>query len=68
MARLTDPHGVSASTRIVAEEPGELWEALVHPGQKLKPGSRIVFDGAVPLHGVILERGCHLGASYSISF
>src|SRR5262245_36060616 len=35
---------------------GERWEALVHPGQKLKPGSRIVFDGAVMLHGEILER------------
>ena len=32
------------------------WEALVHPGQKLKPGSRIVFEGAVTLHGEILER------------
>src|SRR5262245_39416496 len=21
------------------------WEALVHPGQKLKPGARMVFDG-----------------------
>jgi S-adenosylmethionine:tRNA ribosyltransferase-isomerase len=35
---------------------GERWEALVHPGQKLKPGSRVVFDGAVTLHGEILER------------
>ena len=23
----------------------ELWEALVHPGQKLKPGARVVFEG-----------------------
>jgi S-adenosylmethionine:tRNA ribosyltransferase-isomerase len=38
------------------EQPGERWEALVHPGQKLKPGSRVVFDGAVALHGEILER------------
>ena len=36
--------------------PDERWEALVHPGQKLKPGSRIVFEGAVTLHGEILER------------
>src|SRR5450759_4647583 len=32
----------------VASEPGstpiEFWEALVHPGQKLKPGARVVFD------------------------
>src|SRR3954447_8192291 len=34
----------------------ELWEALVHPGQQLKPGSRVLFDGAVAVHGEILER------------
>jgi S-adenosylmethionine:tRNA ribosyltransferase-isomerase len=34
----------------------ELWEALVHPGQKLKPGSEVAFEGAVTLHGEILER------------
>jgi S-adenosylmethionine:tRNA ribosyltransferase-isomerase len=33
---------------------GELWEALVHPGQKLKPGARVFFDGPTPLHGEIL--------------
>jgi S-adenosylmethionine:tRNA ribosyltransferase-isomerase len=35
---------------------GELWEALVHPGQKLKPGSEVVFGAAATLHGEILER------------
>jgi len=34
----------------------QVWEALVHPGQKLKPGSQVVFDGDVTLHGEILER------------
>ena len=34
----------------------ELWEALVHPGQKLKPGARVVFEGARTIHGEILER------------
>jgi len=33
-----------------------LWEALVHPGQKLKPGARVMFDGIHTLHGEILER------------
>jgi S-adenosylmethionine:tRNA ribosyltransferase-isomerase len=33
-----------------------LWEALVHPGQKLKPGARVIFDGVHTLHGEILER------------
>jgi S-adenosylmethionine:tRNA ribosyltransferase-isomerase len=34
----------------------ELWEALVHPGQKLKPGSRVVFEGTTTIRGEILER------------
>jgi S-adenosylmethionine:tRNA ribosyltransferase-isomerase len=34
----------------------QVWEALVHPGQKLKPGARVVFDGTHTLHGEILER------------
>jgi S-adenosylmethionine:tRNA ribosyltransferase-isomerase len=34
----------------------ELWEALVHPGQKLKPGARVVFEGIHTLHGEVLER------------
>lgn len=32
------------------------WEALVHPGQKLKPGARVLFEGRHTLHGEILER------------
>jgi S-adenosylmethionine:tRNA ribosyltransferase-isomerase len=35
---------------------GEMWEALVHPGQKLKPGAVVVFEGARTLHAEILER------------
>jgi S-adenosylmethionine:tRNA ribosyltransferase-isomerase len=34
----------------------ERWEALVHPGQKLKPGSRVVFEGDATLHGEVLDR------------
>src|SRR5258706_10669721 len=34
----------------------ELWEALVHPGQKLKPGARLAFEGIHTIHGEILER------------
>jgi S-adenosylmethionine:tRNA ribosyltransferase-isomerase len=47
--------------REVEGVPGaEDWDALVHPGQKLKPGSRVRFegDGAV-LEGEILERRFH---------
>jgi S-adenosylmethionine:tRNA ribosyltransferase-isomerase len=33
------------------------WEALVHPGQKLKPGARMVFErNSVRLHGEVLDR------------
>ncbi len=35
----------------------QVWEALVHPGQKLKPGARVQFDGVHTLHGEILNRG-----------
>ena len=38
----------------------ECWEALVSPGQKLKPGATVVFDGAATIHGEILER-CPFG-------
>jgi S-adenosylmethionine:tRNA ribosyltransferase-isomerase len=34
-----------------------LWDALVHPGQKLKPGARMVFEGLHTIHGEILDRG-----------
>jgi S-adenosylmethionine:tRNA ribosyltransferase-isomerase len=56
VARLDAPYVVSAFSRTVAHEQGELWEALVHPGQKLKPGSEVVFEGTVTLHGEILDR------------
>jgi S-adenosylmethionine:tRNA ribosyltransferase-isomerase len=36
------------------------WEALVHPGQKLKPGARLVFEGeGRQLHGEVLARHFH---------
>jgi S-adenosylmethionine:tRNA ribosyltransferase-isomerase len=33
-----------------------VWEALVHPGQKLKPGARLIFEGIHTVHGEVLER------------
>jgi S-adenosylmethionine:tRNA ribosyltransferase-isomerase len=51
--RRTSQYTVSGFSRTETEE---LWEALVHPGQKLKPGSEVVFEGAVTLHGEILEQ------------
>jgi S-adenosylmethionine:tRNA ribosyltransferase-isomerase len=38
----------------------EIWEALVHPGQRLKEGSRLEFgDGAHAIHGEVLDRHFH---------
>jgi S-adenosylmethionine:tRNA ribosyltransferase-isomerase len=38
----------------------ETWQALIHPGQKLGPGARVVFDaGASALYGEVLERHFH---------
>jgi S-adenosylmethionine:tRNA ribosyltransferase-isomerase len=34
-----------------------LWDALVHPGQKLKPGARMVFEGLHTIYGEIRDRG-----------
>src|SRR5262249_30123125 len=35
---------------------GQLWETLMHPGQKLKPGARVVFEGDRTLQAEVLER------------
>lgn len=34
----------------------ERWEALMHPGQKLKPGARVVFGPSPFVRGEVLER------------
>ena len=39
----------------LAMESSEEWEALMHPGQKLKPGARVLFEGdGVALRGEVL--------------
>ena len=39
---------------------GDIWDALMHPGQKLKPGARVRFEGpAGVLMGEVLERRFH---------
>jgi S-adenosylmethionine:tRNA ribosyltransferase-isomerase len=50
--RFAEPSGGAAD----AGQGSESWEALVHPGQKLKPGARVVFEGNRTVHGEILER------------
>lgn len=37
-----------------------VWDALMHPGQKLKPGARVRFDaGGLCLHGEVIARHFH---------
>jgi len=53
---LVGPVSHTASGTCLTPQPPVEWEALVHPGQKLKPGARVVFEGTHDIHGEILER------------
>lgn len=54
------PSGGAVECLLVRSTEGERWEALVHPGQKLKAGARLLFTrNDVELHGEILERHFH---------
>src|SRR5207248_545163 len=39
--------------------PSNVWQALMHPGQKLRPGAQVVFEGTTTLHAEVLERLFH---------
>ncbi len=43
-------------SHVSVDSDSECWEALMHPGQKLKPGARVMFDGPRTLRGEVLER------------
>ena len=36
--------------------PDRIWEALMHPGQKLHPGAKVTFAGIHPIYGEVLEQ------------
>jgi S-adenosylmethionine:tRNA ribosyltransferase-isomerase len=57
-SRIPSPNETPADVGVDNRELGvEVWEALVHPGQKLKPGARIAFENdGLQLHGEILDR------------
>ena len=38
---------------------GEYWHALMHPGQKLRPGARVQFGHSPVIHGEVIERRFH---------
>ncbi len=51
------PSGGAVECLLVGHREGDRWEALVHPGQKLRPGSHVRFEGdGVVLNAEILER------------
>jgi len=50
-----DPSGGAVECLLLTREHDGEWQALVHPGQKLKPGARIVFEAAARAPGVRLE-------------
>ena len=51
------PTGGAVECLLLGRQDEDRRDALVHPGQKLKPGSRVVFGrGGRELHGEILER------------
>jgi len=53
------PSGGAVECLLIGHLEDDRWEALMHPGQKLRVGSRVVFEGAPPLHGEVLERRFH---------
>ena len=53
------PSGGAVECLLVGRAEGAEWEALMHPGQKLKAGAQVVFEGARTLHGEVLDRRFH---------
>jgi S-adenosylmethionine:tRNA ribosyltransferase-isomerase len=52
------PSGGAVECLLLERVDASRWDALVHPGQKLKPGARFDFGPAsAPLHGEIVDRG-----------
>ena len=50
-------HARAETTPAQASE--QVWEALMHPGQKLAPGAEVIFEGECTVHGEVLERRFH---------
>jgi S-adenosylmethionine:tRNA ribosyltransferase-isomerase len=54
------PTGGAVECLLVGRLDQDRWDALVHPGQKLRPGGRVVFSGSGrQLCGEVLERRFH---------
>jgi S-adenosylmethionine:tRNA ribosyltransferase-isomerase len=51
-----EPGGGAVECLLVAQIDDEHWEALVHPGQRMRPGRRLRFARAgIVLHGEVIE-------------
>jgi len=50
------PSGGAVECLLIERLADDVWEALMHPGQKLRRGATFVFEGARTLHGEVLER------------
>ena len=54
------PSGGAVECLLLGRVGGDRWDALMHPGQKLKPGARVAFErGGVELQGEVLDRHFH---------
>jgi S-adenosylmethionine:tRNA ribosyltransferase-isomerase len=54
------PGGGAAECLLVRRLDADIWECLVHPGQRLRAGSKMVFErGGHTLHGEVLDRHFH---------
>jgi len=51
-----EPGGGAVEVMLVSRVDEERWEALVHPGQRMRPGRRVRFErGGRTLHGEVIE-------------
>jgi S-adenosylmethionine:tRNA ribosyltransferase-isomerase len=50
-----DPSGGAVECLLLERVSDAEWLALVHPGQKLKPGARMIFEDSVRAPGFVLE-------------
>jgi S-adenosylmethionine:tRNA ribosyltransferase-isomerase len=54
------PTGGQVECLLVQEISSGVWEALMHPGQKMKPGAQVLFErDGVRLHGEVMGRHFH---------